>query len=358
MVQIVNYSDLLDLDHAAAAVGTRYFENSTRFEAAAGRRYAYAEEAMRGVLEVVELHRDVLLILEHCVEYPAGEMTQLIGSGGWMHVQFRLSGSGAETLGPETDWFDTPDASCVITSYPTDTLVARNNVARDVQKTACLYMRPEMMERFFHVPSHAIPEDLRWIATGAEDRPRVHVAPLHDAANAAVHDMLACSFRAHARTAFLQAKSLELVAVLLQSIGETCDSRPGPRISSQDSARISAARNIMYERRRDPLTIDALAAQVGLNRSKLAAGFREMFGESVQVHWRNLRLSLARDMLRSEDLTVTQVAERLGYSEISSFTRAFTAHFGVSPKTIRSSAGPAAVALEKAAGQTLAGRSQ
>ena len=348
MVHLVNYAGLLDPDGAAAAVGTSHFAPSAPFETRSGRRYAYSEESMRGVLEVVELHRDVLLILEHCVDYAAGGMRQQVEGGGWMHMQFRLNGFGAETLGPDTDWIETPDASCVITSYPTGTEVDRTHQARKVQKTACLYLRPEMMERFFHVPAAAVPEELKWITTGAEDGPRVHVTALHQAAHAAVNDMLACSFRSHARTAFLHAKSMELVAVMLQSLGEGGGARAVARITSQDAARIAAAREIMAARRREPLTLDALAAQVGLNRSKLASGFREMFGESVQTYWRGLRLSLARDMLRSEDLSVTQVAEQLGYSEISAFTRAFTAHFGESPSSVRSGAGAAAAALEKA----------
>ena len=42
-------------------------------------------------------------------------------------------------------------------------------------------------------------------------------------------------------------------------------------------------------------------------------------------------------MLRSQGLSVNEVALRVGYSEISSFTRAFTRKFGVLPRDCKSS---------------------
>lgn len=344
---LVHYPELLERSHAAAAIGIDDFDREDGFQSSSGRRYAYGRDQTRGVLEVVELHRDVLLILEHCTGSPAGDMSQLIGDGRWMHIQFRLNGAGAETLDSNHDFVDVPEATCFIAAYPHGTVIERRADASPVQKTACLYMRPEMMRDFFRVPVQAMPDHLNWTVDGVTDVARSHASPLLAAGYAAVNDMLTSSFRSHARTAFMQAKSTELIAVLLESL----NSAPPPvlveKISLRDARSIMSARELMHDRMTEPLTLEALAAAVGLNRSKLAAGFKEMFGVGVQTYWRDVRLSAARDMLRSDDLSVTEVAARLGYGEISSFTRAFTNKYGVSPSALRSNAAGAVVALER-----------
>ncbi|WP_029891136.1 AraC family transcriptional regulator [Polycyclovorans algicola] len=47
------------------------------------------------------------------------------------------------------------------------------------------------------------------------------------------------------------------------------------------------------------------------------------------------RMDRARDMLMAGDLSVTEIALELGYSDASNFTRAFRKHFGAPPKSLR-----------------------
>jgi len=85
----------------------------------------------------------------------------------------------------------------------------------------------------------------------------------------------------------------------------------------------------------DSLTLAALARRVGLNRTKLALGFKEIYGTSVQAYWRDARLSRARELLQNAGARVTDIALTLGYSELSSFTRAFSRRYGVLPKALK-----------------------
>jgi AraC-like DNA-binding protein len=52
-----------------------------------------------------------------------------------------------------------------------------------------------------------------------------------------------------------------------------------------------------------------------------------------------IRFELAASMLAHSDLSIGEIAYRLGYSEIASFTHAFSKQFGKSPRKVRSSAG-------------------
>ena len=80
------------------------------------------------------------------------------------------------------------------------------------------------------------------------------------------------------------------------------------------------------------LTLSNLARKVGINRTKLALGFKAVYEVTVQTFWRNAKLDRALQMLREDEVSVTEVALSLGYSELSSFTRAFTRRFGMVPR--------------------------
>jgi AraC-like DNA-binding protein len=132
----------------------------------------------------------------------------------------------------------------------------------------------------------------------------------------------------------MRAKSLELLSTVLDALD---DSKPEwqVKLSSADFRKISRARQIMTTELEATLTLAELAHRVGLNRTKLALGFKGVYGTSVQAYWRDAKLDRARELLRAGDLPVTEVALSLGYSELSSFTRAFTRRFGVLPRDCR-----------------------
>jgi AraC-like DNA-binding protein len=50
---------------------------------------------------------------------------------------------------------------------------------------------------------------------------------------------------------------------------------------------------------------------------------------------RDVRLELAQTLLKQSDLSMTEIAERLGYRELSAFSRAFKTQSGMAPNTFR-----------------------
>jgi AraC-like DNA-binding protein len=63
-----------------------------------------------------------------------------------------------------------------------------------------------------------------------------------------------------------------------------------------------------------------------------------VFGTSFTGIRDEARFELARSMLASGDLSIGEIAYRLGYSEIAAFTHAFTKRFGASPRDARAAA--------------------
>lgn len=91
-----------------------------------------------------------------------------------------------------------------------------------------------------------------------------------------------------------------------------------------------------------PWSADSLAAAVGCSRATLARRFTTALGVAPMAYLTHWRLSLAADLLRSGDLTLAAVAERVGYATPFALSSAFKRHHGESPQDYRRAARPAA----------------
>lgn len=80
-------------------------------------------------------------------------------------------------------------------------------------------------------------------------------------------------------------------------------------------------------------TVALLAQEVGCSRSSFAAKFRAYAGVGPIKYVAKSRLNHAASMLKGNpELPLWEVAKRVGYETQGSFTRAFKAQFGVSPR--------------------------
>jgi len=84
-------------------------------------------------------------------------------------------------------------------------------------------------------------------------------------------------------------------------------------------------------------TIDEMARLAHLSRSALTERFRRALGSSPSEVLRDVRMQVARKLLRDPGRTVTQVAFAVGYGSTAAFSRAFAAHQGVAPQEWRTS---------------------
>lgn len=110
---------------------------------------------------------------------------------------------------------------------------------------------------------------------------------------------------------------------------------------SGDAARLRLARDLVDERWREALTLDAIARASGLNRAKLTRGFRLLFRCSVGDALAANRLDGARDLLLTTDLPVSAVGYRCGYRSNAGFSRAFARRHGMPPTRLRRAEGTA-----------------
>lgn len=82
-------------------------------------------------------------------------------------------------------------------------------------------------------------------------------------------------------------------------------------------------------------SIAGLARIAGLSESHFRRLFRKALGESPSRHIQRLRIEYACHLLRTTDLTIEAVSERVGYAEPACFGHTFKKHLGRSPGAFR-----------------------
>ena len=84
------------------------------------------------------------------------------------------------------------------------------------------------------------------------------------------------------------------------------------------------------------LTVEELADICGLNRNYFSKIFKEAMGCPPQEFIIRMRLSKATELMRTEDISIGEVAARCGYVNQMHFSRAFKKRYHVSPREWRS----------------------
>jgi AraC-like DNA-binding protein len=99
--------------------------------------------------------------------------------------------------------------------------------------------------------------------------------------------------------------------------------------------RLSAALQALHENAAHSWTVPELAAISGLSRAAFARAFRGALGQAPMQYLTEWRMTLARDHLRADDLTLAQIADAVGYASPFAFAAAFRRHHGDPPGTWR-----------------------
>jgi AraC-like DNA-binding protein len=75
-----------------------------------------------------------------------------------------------------------------------------------------------------------------------------------------------------------------------------------------------------------------LAEFANMSLSKLKRIFKQIFGDSIFNYYQTFRMQEAARLLKEEKLSVSEAGYRLGFSNLSHFSRVFEQHMGMKPK--------------------------
>lgn len=141
--------------------------------------------------------------------------------------------------------------------------------------------------------------------------------------------MLHCPYKDTARRLFMQSRIYEIAAHLVSLCDEE-RAQPVVSLSAYDKKQIRGIPCILQERMAKPPSIVALSRMVAMNEFKLKAGFKQVFNTTIYEYLRQLRTEEAVELMK-EELTLEQIAERVGYRSVRGFTQAFAKCTGKTP---------------------------
>lgn len=98
---------------------------------------------------------------------------------------------------------------------------------------------------------------------------------------------------------------------------------------------LAAALELMHAQPQRAWSVDLLAHEVAVSRSAFAARFKAVLGTTPMQYLTDWRMHRARELLRAQDLSLGEVAERVGYRSEFAFAKAFKRVFGTGPGAAR-----------------------
>nr|WP_298125188.1 AraC family transcriptional regulator [uncultured Pseudoxanthomonas sp.] len=111
----------------------------------------------------------------------------------------------------------------------------------------------------------------------------------------------------------------------------TAGSAPPGLLRGLGDARLAMALKRIHARIAHPWTVGELANIAALSRSTFFDRFTRTVGVPPMEYVLAWRMEIAKELLRRDGLTVTDVAERVGYGSTSTFSVAFSRHVGEPP---------------------------
>ncbi|MFS8112355.1 AraC family transcriptional regulator [Rhizobium jaguaris] len=144
--------------------------------------------------------------------------------------------------------------------------------------------------------------------------------------------IISCKYEEPLKTIYLKAKTLEIICDVVAQLNALSLQRGTRLRSTQSKAQAIKTAAAIYRREicNQP-TIKQMALRVGLNHNELTIGFRELFGATPHAYAQMVRMEQARDLLSAGQLSISEIARRVGYEGYSSFSRAYHMHYGHAP---------------------------
>ena len=110
---------------------------------------------------------------------------------------------------------------------------------------------------------------------------------------------------------------------------------PNGWFAGLNDAQVGRALAFLHADPADAWTVGELAQKSGMSRAALARRFVELVGVSPMQYLAGWRMHLARRLLRETNISVGELAARVGYESEAAFSRAFRRSVGVPPATWR-----------------------
>ena len=293
-----------------------------------------------GSQELVSLSDDLMLVRSdvHSTEL-CGERNASfeIDTRGWLYLHFRLDGISVDQYSDGAS--RTVGGGSFLVGASSQPTALTRQVLSDVWQVVTIAFQPSDTFQNLPVSDSMLPTELRRFRAGDPDVEFFYASPFTPDMRSAAGALLKPVVSGGMRPFYLKAKAVELVCLAVEQVGRPAPQiEPPLRLSHRDVRALEEAKR-QVDQGTVNYSLEQLARRVGINRRKLALGFKILFGDTVGEYQRDVRLEFARRLLEDRTASVTYAASVAGYSDVGSFGKAFKAKFGWLPSQSRQTRG-------------------
>ncbi len=198
-----------------------------------------------------------------------------------------------------------------------------------------LHTSSDYLKNFIENEIENFPENLKELIFSKAGNPFVitsKINPLMKIACTQITD----NYATVPRKMFLEAKSLELMTLLINQISDNFRGTSS-LISDADIEKARLVEKLILENIADVPPLAELCRIADITHTRLNRAFKYVFGHTVFDYLRHKRLEIAKQMLESGQ-NVTEIAYELGFSSPAHLSREFAKKFGISPKKYQKNA--------------------
>ncbi|MBG6236209.1 AraC-like DNA-binding protein [Pedobacter sp. CAN_A7] len=135
---------------------------------------------------------------------------------------------------------------------------------------------------------------------------------------------------------FLESKVLELLVLQLSQFEQIKDDGIKHLLKKDDLYKMYEVREILTANMQEQFPLRTLSHMVGTNEFNLKRNFKIAFGTTVYGYLNEYKMEQARSMLINKDISIAELATKMGYKYATHFSSAFKKHFGYLPNKLRS----------------------
>lgn len=133
---------------------------------------------------------------------------------------------------------------------------------------------------------------------------------------------------------YFKIKAEELICLTLKELFKRENSNIHA-LNEIDVQKIYHIRDKILTEIHNPPIIKDLAKLAGMSESKFKRLFKQIFGNSFFSYYQGFRMKEAAKLLKENKQTVSEVGYKLGFSNLSHFSKVFEQHMGLKPKSFQ-----------------------
>ena len=300
-------------------------------------RINLAPEEGSGYWEFIYLSPDLYLIASD-FQYRETRVETVKGEG-LLDLHFKVSGELLLELEPENK-LSVRGPSLLIWNQPTGAACKEWIVGGAHESSFTLYCRPGLFLKQLGIDRNRLPGIITSFLDRKNKTTEYEVINLNPALAFSITSFLRSGFTSRFHLLHAKSKAYHLLCDTLQFLctADIDDDENIKPLSTYETMRLQEARDILSTQFNPPPTIKELAKKIGLNETKFKRGFKQLFGATIHEYANYHRMQKALELLQTTEMSITDVAQTVGYEYQTSFTAAVKHFFGVTPRQLRSRA--------------------